>query len=252
MKNYVNLSILITLLAVFLDVGHTNVVFACSPPAGPIATTTPQQFFEGSTHVFSGKVLSIENGSYIATSTFEVLKYWKGDVKKYTKVIGINNSAGCQSPYPFVVGEEYLVYATYSSYNNVLITGQSPWGEPGTQPLKDAGAHLTVLGQGSLPSPMVNPFHSPVVVNNYIFLHDLRIGSKGEDVRNLQRYLNGKGFIISTSGLGSPSNESDYFGSLTKAALIKFQNNYRAQLGIPQGTGYFGPLTRNLIQTLGN
>lgn len=77
----------------------------------------------------------------------------------------------------------------------------------------------------------------------------LKIGSSGEDVRCLQRYLNWAGYTISATGFGSPGNESMYFGPLTANAVIKWQNSNANQVLIPAGltvgTGYFGPLSFN-------
>ncbi len=73
---------------------------------------------------------------------------------------------------------------------------------------------------------------------------DLTVGYSGEDIKVLQKYLNARGFVISKIGAGSPGFESNYFGLLTKAALIKFQ----ASIKLPS-TGYFGPLTRGYIQS---
>lgn len=77
----------------------------------------------------------------------------------------------------------------------------------------------------------------------------LTIGSSGEDVRCLQRYLNWAGFSVSTSGIGSLGNESTYFGSLTANAVTRWQNANASQIlvpaGIVTGTGYFGPLSFN-------
>lgn len=77
---------------------------------------------------------------------------------------------------------------------------------------------------------------------DYVFTRNLELGMSGEDVKELQKYLNKNGFLIDTEGVGSPGQESLYFGELTKQALIKFQqaNNLPA-------FGFFGPLTRSLI-----
>jgi len=58
-------------------------------------------------------------------------------------------------------------------------------------------------------------------------------GDIHEDVRQLQKYLNSKGFILSNLGPGSVGKETNYFGSLTRQALIKFQDaNKLAKTGI--------------------
>ncbi len=228
--------------------------YACSPPSVPISTTTPQQFFNAATHVFSGKVLSVQkkmtpdqHDYTVATSTLEVSSYWKGDVKKTTQVVTINNGAGCKYPYVFEVGQEYLVYATYNADQNALVTQASYWGGPGTQPLKEAGWHLAFLGAGKTPLGASVPPIPPNPPTAASFGRNLSVGMVGEDVRNLQKYLNQNGFAVSVSGAGSAGNETTYFGFATKAALIKFQTAHAVELGISQGTGYFGPLTRALI-----
>lgn len=52
---------------------------------------------------------------------------------------------------------------------------------------------------------------------------NLNLGTVGEDVRCLQRYLNHEGFLVAATGFGSPGQETTYFGPLTRAALIRWQ-----------------------------
>lgn len=77
------------------------------------------------------------------------------------------------------------------------------------------------------------PFFGPPP---FKFTRDLYFGMKGEDVRELQKFLNTHGYFVI-------NNPTDYFGSLTKNALVRYQlaNN----ISPPQG--YFGPLTRGRI-----
>ncbi len=86
----------------------------------------------------------------------------------------------------------------------------------------------------------VTPSISPV---SDTFSRDLEIGMSGSDVRALQVFLNTSGFVITNSGIGSPGSESDFFGSLTRAALIKYQSAHN----IAPAAGYFGPKTRSLV-----
>lgn len=81
--------------------------------------------------------------------------------------------------------------------------------------------------------------------NSFYFNNFLKFGDRGQDVKNLQKFLNKSGFVLTTDGSGSPGNETDYFGILTKNALVKFQTSY----GI-EPTGYFGPITKSLINYL--
>lgn len=73
----------------------------------------------------------------------------------------------------------------------------------------------------------------------------LTIGSEGEDVRCLQRYLNFSGHTIASSGAGSPGQETSYFGALTANAVARWQNANAAAVlapvGLTTGSGYWGP-----------
>jgi len=78
---------------------------------------------------------------------------------------------------------------------------------------------------------------------NAIFNRDLQTGSTGADVTALQVWLNTHGYLVASSGAGSPGNETTKFGALTRAALIKLQK----AAGITPTAGYFGPKTRAYI-----
>src|SRR3989338_2249828 len=71
------------------------------------------------------------------------------------------------------------------------------------------------------------------------FTRDLTVGARGTDVKCLQEYLNGAGFEVAASGAGSPGNETETFGPLTRAAVVKWQSANGVS-----GTGYFGPISR--------
>lgn len=102
-------------------------------------------------------------------------------------------------------------------------------------------------GTGIIPGVRGQVVHTDGSGTAYTFSRSLTIGSAGEDVRQLQKILNAEGFVVSDSGPGSVGNESSYFGQKTKAALIRYQNFYRADIlepvGLSFGTGYFGPST---------
>ncbi|MEY4731855.1 MAG: trimeric autotransporter adhesin, partial [Candidatus Parcubacteria bacterium] len=78
---------------------------------------------------------------------------------------------------------------------------------------------------------------------SYTFTRDLTVGSKGDDVKALQQFLNSHGAQVAASGAGAPGSESTYFGALTKAAVAKWQT---AQ-NISPAAGYFGPKTRAAV-----
>ena len=80
-------------------------------------------------------------------------------------------------------------------------------------------------------------------INNtscYTFTRDLSMGSRGDDVRALQVFLNNKGYLVAMTGAGSEGNETTTFGSLTRTALARYQTG----VGIAPAVGYFGPTTR--------
>jgi len=72
------------------------------------------------------------------------------------------------------------------------------------------------------------------------FQRDLYLGISGKDVQELQKYLNRKGYVVAKSGAGSKGKETEYYGSLTQAAVRKLQ----MANGIYPTAGYFGSLTR--------
>jgi len=77
----------------------------------------------------------------------------------------------------------------------------------------------------------------------FAFTRNLELGMTGVDVRELQKFLNARGFIVAENGAGAPGFESDYFGAKTKDALARYQ----ASQGITPAVGYLGPITRAKI-----
>ena len=92
-------------------------------------------------------------------------------------------------------------------------------------------AQLGSLQGGGTPSPSFV---------SCTFTRALFLGVSGEDVRCLQRYLNAAGFTVSTSGAGSPGNESTYYGNKSKAAAASWQAANR----VSPAVGYFGSISR--------
>lgn len=79
-----------------------------------------------------------------------------------------------------------------------------------------------------------------------LFQRNLMYGMWGDDVYQLQKFLNKNSFILASSGAGSPSNETRFFGPLTRSAVSAFQsvNNIVPTWGI------FGPITRSIINKM--
>lgn len=88
---------------------------------------------------------------------------------------------------------------------------------------------------------------SPTLTRN------LKMGTTNPQVAVLQQLLNNAGFTIAKSGPGSPGKETATFGSMTRAAVRRFQceKNIVCQgTETTTGYGFVGPRTRALLLTL--
>lgn len=88
-----------------------------------------------------------------------------------------------------------------------------------------------------------------------VFTSNLMLGSSGSQVLALQKLLNADlDTRISSAGPGSPGNETSYFGLLTKAAIIRFQEKYAGEIlapaGLTRGSGYVGQYTKMKLNVL--
>lgn len=139
---------------------------------------------------------------------------------------GSSGEVGCRDP-------RATNYSATARYDGIACVYPAPIGE--------------VLGASTSTPPTVgtgnptqdNPGHSleGIVLGEtkFIFTRTLRFGSRGEDVRELQKILISQGFL-------KVANPSSYFGGLTRAALMKWQT----ENGLPS-TGLFGTMSRAIL-----
>ncbi len=116
-----------------------------------------------------------------------------------------------------------------------------------------SGGYILGYGPNYLAqAPIVGPAPVPVLVPvtipatpKYLFYRSLGYGSRSEDVRELQQYMN--------KNINANLKLDGIFGPLTKAALIRFQELHYVEIlkpyGLKKGTGFFGPKTRAYINS---
>lgn len=96
-----------------------------------------------------------------------------------------------------------------------------------------------------LATPVKPAVTAPVKTSRYIFNSNLSFRKSHKDVKELQKFLNKKGFVISKSGAGSPGHETTFFGQATRAALIKYQKANK----ISPAVGFFGQISRQSLNS---
>lgn len=101
------------------------------------------------------------------------------------------------------------------------------------------------------PAPNQSAAHKSQAQSTFRFTRNLKLGNTGEDVRQLQMFLNNQGFTVAKTGAGSAGKETKLFGRATQSALRKFQDAHAAAIlkptGLRSGTGVFGETTRTYI-----
>jgi len=96
---------------------------------------------------------------------------------------------------------------------------------------------LTPESTVTIKTPTIKP------LSEHAFIKDLTLSSKGTEVTELQKALVAGGYLVMPKGVAYGN-----FGSLTKAALIKYQ----LAKGITPAAGYFGSKTRAVINASSN
>ncbi len=88
---------------------------------------------------------------------------------------------------------------------------------------------------------------TPARVAGAKVLRSLKQGMRGNDVKTLQQVLISEGFLPADSATG-------FFGALTRAAVIRFQEKYASEVltpaGLTKGSGFVGPGTLKKLNAL--
>lgn len=129
----------------------------------------------------------------------------------------------------------------------------SGWGGSFTTPVGNPVPHeVPTVATGSIiispaPTSTAPAPGSP----KFRFNKNLKLGDKGNDVLELQKYLNDHGFKVAVSGVGSAGHETQYFGMATRRAVIALQEanseKILAPSGFRKGTGMFYSATRAFV-----
>ena len=151
---------------------------------------------------------------------------------------------------------KHFVYGIYGAIISVIVLGTSAAnaGAVGVVPTSMPPAtDAAVLGAstGVVPTSMPGSGASVLGASQYQFTRTLKMGSTGEDVRELQKWLNAHGYQVSATGAGSPGNETTTFGAQTAHAVVRLQEAHAAAVlapaGLYKGTGVFGVMTRAFV-----
>ena len=143
----------------------------------------------------------------------------------------------------------------------VMVVGLMSPGMAGADEVADLQAQITALLaqlgtlQAQLTAMQGGAAGAPAACAGITFSRNLSLGSTGNDVKCLQALLNADSTTkVAASGVGSSGSETLYFGNLTKAAVVVFQNKYASvvltPLGLTAGTGYVGAKTREKLNAI--
>ncbi|MFA5936626.1 MAG: peptidoglycan-binding protein [Candidatus Paceibacterota bacterium] len=143
-------------------------------------------------------------------------------------------------------------YANYESAVTTLVTRYVGVGGSGHPVFASSpgGSYSPPVMVPTITSPITeNVIPIPTNSTNIIYnfgSQTLKLRTKGTNVQTLQEFLNNHNYILTMEGAGSPGNETTFFGSLTKQAVIKFQKDNGL---VPDGI--VGVLTKGKMKDLG-
>lgn len=100
------------------------------------------------------------------------------------------------------------------------------------------------LSQEKPTTVVTTPTTTPVVSGTLSISKTLKLKVTSNEVKELQKYLNAKDYIVAISGAGSTGKETTYFGPATKKAVIAFQKANKLK-----GDGIVGKMTVKVMNS---
>lgn len=208
-----------------------------------VATLTPSSLgqtsvtLNGSITDIGGTSVTVRGFVYGLTTSYGATSTESGTFSTGAFLSALS-SLTCGSTYHWkgyatnAVGTGYTSDSTFSTSACTVVPPASTGSISGSRPRSSKGTIQPVVT-------------NPPVFFKPVFTQSFGIGNLHDDIKNLQKYLNSKGYTVAVSGPGSPNNESNYFGNRTRDALARFQSDNK----IYPSVGFFGPLTRKFIES---
>lgn len=206
-----------------LDVGYSSMTSTYSTTGGLSHSTTVTGFSDGNTYTFYSRCLdqagNVNQEPYqmsflISTTSVEIS----------ATVVSSSGGGG---------GGSWVIYPSF----------------PVVSAASTTGVNVASAGSSSVPgqlSVQPSPNYACYIANN------IKPGVTATDVKKLQQFLNRNGYPVASSGPGSAGHESTYFGTATKAAIKKFQQDHLSWFNagfVPNGE--LSATTRDLVNSLG-
>jgi len=131
-----------------------------------------------------------------------------------------------------------------SAYGSPYLPGESSAASSTITPTSSLVAELKSL-EAQLAALQAQANQTASSTTHFTFTRNLSLGMTGNDVTKLQQFLISENGGPAARKLATHGTTA-YFGSLTKAALIEFQQH----VGIKPASGFFGPITRAWVNGL--
>jgi len=206
-----------------------------TPVTTPTTNMTPDYVFNSNsagTITYGGSCTSATGSAIVGdnTITFNTLPWGTYDdcTITVTDEFGPSNTLLVSE---FTIGDQ--------SSSGSYISGYEPTGTLITNPIDCKTGYLFSPTTGKSCGT------STSTTLKFTFTKNLKYLTIDNEVKELQKFLNTHGYILSTTGAGSLGFETNFFGSKTKAAVVKFQ-----VANSLVGDAIVGPLTRGKINLL--